>query len=262
MSASKTLSVTLAVITAAMCGFANTSFGAGSSSTAIIIPARYRTVALAQDLGKLRNITVVSFQEKMSAGKLLMHEWKNRAWARISADELAGMSSISEVIVVGDDSTIPPAIWDATKNMGELWRVQTLNAGELVDRLSKILKLKPRELEWLAPRHGLTLVDKNAERRRYGKYGKTGKATPTPPAESAMEEADSTVMPPAQEVPESVESPTEPVAETAPVMTPAPEPEPAMPDEPVIPEEPRLEPVQDQEKMAVEKGMIEKGMTP
>lgn len=167
------------------------------TKTVVVIPARYRIVGLLQDTCRLRSITLVAYQGDASSAKPALHTWQNREWTKISLDEFKKAPASGSVVLIGDDSIVPPSLLDAVRNVPAVRRVESLDAARIALALAQILKLSEKELLWLAHRNELTVKDLNAEIRRHGRYGK-----PRPPKAAPKTEKKPEAPAPVPEEPE------------------------------------------------------------
>jgi hypothetical protein len=159
---------------------------AASDKPVVVIPLRYRVVQLAQDLARLRALHLVGYTTPDRAGKVSYYSWDaaKESWTEIALDDYRLGSVFGDaprrLVLVGSDADLPAGLAQAAPWAQDVKRVTSLNIGDMVNGFNASLDFAAREWRWLAERYGLTLEDKNAERRRYGKYGPPGQK-PTPP---------------------------------------------------------------------------------
>ena len=168
----------------------DTAAAASKSKTTslILIPARRRVVKLFQDVCRRRRVTLISYQSQADGQDPILYEWNGHAWATTSLMDLADNLSSTQTILVGNQATLPTALLDATRNIEGRQILESLDIVSLITSLDAAMDFNSRELKWLAKRHGMTITDLNAERRKYGRYGKPGeKQSVMPPVETTAE---------------------------------------------------------------------------
>lgn len=224
---------------------ADAVLAAARAPTLIVIPARYRIVSLAFDVVGLTQSALVSYQVVTNRPDSVLHIWKDGRWVELPASQyragrFLGVAPKS-VVFVAEKQDMPASLIEPLTRWSNVRRVNSLEVASIVTEMNEAFSFKQEDLKWLAERHGLTLVDENAERRRYGRYGRYGeREAPRPP--------------------ERVEKP-EPASKREPVKTPEPvitlppptppevkpeagviKPEPPPPPVPVIPPLPAVPP--------------------
>jgi len=210
-----------------------------AEQTLLVVPARYTVLQFSFDMARMRPVYLVAYDTEGKAGDLVLYVWDSQAgeWLRTSLDEYRSgaifMSKPKRVIVVGPDRDLPTGLTDASAWGGEVDRIPSMKIVDMVNGMNAAFNFSNHEWRRLAKRYKLTLNDRNAERRRYGRYGPPGgkKTEPQMPGS----EPDDVVMPMSLDVPEVV---------------------------PVMPEEPELGEVKPvvEEKGAPEPVLEEKGV--
>ncbi len=178
--------------------------------TLLVVPSHYTTVQIAFDVAKLRkNIMMVSFSEVGVKTGQALYIWDAAAsaWVKTTFADYGSGSIFAvkpgKVILIGTERDIPPVLGEVSAWCSNVKRVPTLGIMEVFNGLHEYFDFSTAEWRWIAKTYELKLEDKNAERRRYGKYGKPGERVKAPmPVSSA---------------PESAEAPKQ--APTAPVTT-------------------------------------------
>lgn len=161
----------------------------------LVIPARYTVVQFAFDMARVRDVSLVAYDQLPKTTEPVLHVWdpQSRAWERISLSAYSSGSmfadSIDRAILVGNDATLPASLAESTAWADKVDRIQSLQIADLANGMAPILKFSPAEWQWLSRRYELKLEDQNWERRRYGKYGKPGKERSMPPAARQKEAA-------------------------------------------------------------------------
>lgn len=204
--------------------------GLDSSSTVIVMPARTRVVQLAFQIARLKDVGLVAYNNSPTLAAPLIHAWNGREWIQIGMDEYVSGSflpaTVKHVFVLGDSVSLPAAMAVDPKWAAQVHKTADLGTASLLNQLGTVLKFSGMEWRWLAEQNGLMLTDRNAERRRYGRWGKTGVDESLKPSAAPMPES----MPPEPPV-SDIKEPTLPLT-----------PPPAKVDEPKVPEAPLTEP--------------------
>jgi hypothetical protein len=188
----------------------------------LVIPERYRAVQFAQDIIRLRPVQVVMYTSHLKSGKLLLYAWDSTSqlWRTIQREdyELGGLFGAGKktLVLIGADADLPATLPAAPAWAQKVERIQSFNAADLANGLDPVLHFTSLEWRWLAKRYGLTIVDQNAERRRYGKYGPPGSAKKPADMTDLPDVVSPAILPPPQDG-----STNAPAAEPAVVITPA-----------------------------------------
>ncbi|MDD4869574.1 MAG: hypothetical protein PHR77_03365 [Kiritimatiellae bacterium] len=178
-----------------------------SEPTLLVVPSHYTTVQLAFDIAKLRrNILIVSFSEAGVKTGQALYIWDSNtaAWVKITFADYNSGSIFSvkpeRIIIIGSEKDVPPVLGEVSSWCSNVKRIPTLAILDTVNSLDKEFSFTSPEWKWLAKEYDLKLEDRNAERRRYGRYGKPGERTKAPmpvtptPAEPKMEKPATPVM--------------------------------------------------------------------
>jgi len=208
--------------------------------TVIVMPARTRVVQLAFQVARVKDVALVAYNNSPTLAAPLVHVWNGREWLPIGIEEYVSgtflPSAVEHVFVLGDSTSLPAAMTEAPSWAKHVHKTADLNVANLLNEFGPVLKFNSAEWRWLAEQNGLQITDRNAERRRYGRWGKSDVETPTlKPAQSPVVE-----LPPEAPVPAAtkeqttplttpevkVETPKEP---TAAKVSEAPKPAPAAP---------------------------------
>jgi hypothetical protein len=218
--------VAVLALSAALLGLTSRSVRADRSL--LVIPARYAVVQFSADVLRLRPADMIVYDTRGEKGDLILHAWNSRQhdWAKIGLDELRLGAIFDEtptrVFIVGSDRDIPPAVAAAVAQLGaKQIRVNSLRVVDMVNTVNGVLNFTSGEWRWLARRHGLQIVDLNADRRHYGRYGAPGGR---PRASQSEVPAEAT---PAVPLPAAAEAPA-----PAPAAKPTPAPAAENPDQP------------------------------
>ena len=160
-----------------------------SSSTVLVVPARYKVVQVAFDVVTLRGVNLISYQKVQSSNDLLLHAWNPsvNAWQEITPDDLhsGGIFNSIAAAVIGPDGGDFINYVDGRTWGGAVKLLPTYDVATILTGLDSCYHFKPYEWEWLAGRYGLSVKDTNYEQRRYGKYGPPGSETSKPSVESS-----------------------------------------------------------------------------
>jgi hypothetical protein len=155
---------------------AGPSFADKAGSTVLLIPARSMVIQIAFDLASIRNVSVVTYQRSDASGLTYLHRWNDGSWvptdaATFQALGYAGVSPRRLVVIRSEQDTPPSEVIDGADWATQTTRLDTLDSSSIVNTLGTVLGFRAGEWEWMADRHGLTLIDRNAQRRRFGRYG-------------------------------------------------------------------------------------------
>ena len=190
---------------------------ASSSGTVIVMPARVRVVQLAFQVASVKDVGLVAYNNSPALAEPLIHYWNGHEWKQITREEyLAGSflpASVANVFILGDSTSLPVFMtWNPT------WAKHThktadLNVASLLNEFGPVLKFSRSDWQWLADQNELTLDDRNAERRRFGRWAQPNAEAPVPPPSAT--ELKGMTLPPATPAPK-VEAPTESVAPAVP----------------------------------------------
>ena len=143
-------------------------------STLMIVPARYRVLQLAFDMNWMKSVSIMSFRGDAKTAKPYLHLWTGSDWRHVGMEEFSSglfMSpSPATVILVGDSKTVPASLVEAIAWDCKTARLETLDVGELVNRLNSLLHFNDEELALLARRYNLNLDDIYAKERAVNPY--------------------------------------------------------------------------------------------
>jgi len=167
----------------------------GDGQTLVVIPARYTVVQFAFDVAGLRPVYLVAYDTEGEAGTLVLYVWDSRArkWLRTSLDEYRSGAIFREqptrVILIGRDQELPAGLAEASARSAAVVRIPSMKVVDMVNGLNRVFSFRANEWRYLAKRYQLDLEDRNAERRRYGRYGPPGgrKTEPEMPASEPEE---------------------------------------------------------------------------
>lgn len=157
----------VSMLVACICGGA--ALAENEPATIIVTPARARVVQLVQDMFRLRQLHVVSYRGEADTAEPVLHKWDGRTWKRIAVEEC--LATLPErVVLIGDRKTLPAVLIDAAARRENVRNIQTLDVTTLIGEFSKMFALSPSEITPLASRNGVTVVDRNEDLIRYGRY--------------------------------------------------------------------------------------------
>ena len=176
---------------------------AATPATVLVVPARLRVVELAFQVAQLKDIGIVSYNSAPNLTQPLIHVWTGSQWEPITVEDYIGGTFMTgkpdRLILLGDSTTLPERMTADPAWCSKTYKIATLDTASLVNQFGRILQFTPGQWEWLADRNGLSLTDRNSERRRYGRWGAPGKEKDALPFKI-----------------ESVEMPPEPAVKTEP----------------------------------------------
>lgn len=166
--------------------WAGTVHAANKDKTVMVIPSRYTVIQLAYDISKLRTSTIIAYEPVENTKIPATHIWDKMAndWMKMSIAEFGSgdfPGADAEVMVImGIDGEVPDVLVQAASWCPTIREVEEISIVDMVNTLNKNMDFSPREWKWIADKYRLKLKDKNAKRRRYGKYGPPGQETPEP----------------------------------------------------------------------------------
>lgn len=169
-------------------------WGAPSSVTLLVIPARPRTVQLAFDMIRLRSVAVVAYHGEANTAEPVLHVWSGSDWKHVSLPDFTDKSftpaGVPKTIVIGDDQTVPATLLRSLPWCSDIERLKTLNVADLINSLDRTLMFREHEWKWLAGRYGLSLTDVNAARRARNPYDTPRSKLPLDKREFKQEKGD------------------------------------------------------------------------
>lgn len=158
-------------------GVARASDVAAGDKTLMLVPVQETAVSLALDMVKMRQAQVVTYQKIPGTQTVALHAWNSgvRDWVRCSITDLTDgtlfTQSPARTIVWGTEPMIPADLKRAIPSLPSVTRIEAINVVEVVNTLNTYHQFRSSEWEWLSRRYDFTLNDKNAEKRRWGRYG-------------------------------------------------------------------------------------------
>ncbi len=184
--------------------------GTATPDSIIVMPARKRVVQLAFQMAQCKKIGLVTYNTSPTLNEPLIHVWNGQEWLQITLQDYTQGSFMSgdpkHVFLLGDSTTIPLRMMDDVSWYKDLHRLTTLDTTALINEIGTALNFSSHQWKFLANANGLKIEDRNAERRRFGRWGSPGKEVDLKPVKLETIE-----MPPAPII--------EPVAEkSAPVV--------------------------------------------
>jgi hypothetical protein len=177
------------------------------SGTALLIPNRYTIVELAFNIREFRPVELLIFDSART--NLYVWNTQERKWLKTTAEDINLIPEVelNKIIVIGPERDIPNTCVNSLKKPGvQVERIDSYDFKTLFNELNRHFKFSLSEWEFFAKTYELTLEDRNAERRRWGKYGKPGSPKP-------LKQLHPVVMPEQSEQPKT--SPTSPAVSPA-----------------------------------------------
>ena len=140
----------------------------------MVVPALPRMVQLAFDLADLRPTVVLSYRMEARGADPLLFVWTAGGWQYVSPDDFREHRFVTEcprqVIMIGDDQTMPALLEEEAAWGADVMRLKTLNIADLINGMNPVFRFTDREWKWLAGRYDLNLTDINEPRRKYNPY--------------------------------------------------------------------------------------------
>lgn len=198
--------------------------------TLIAAPARHSVLQVMFDILRHRPAVLVAFQGDARDAQPALHVWNGEEWAPISLRDLAEVRFVqtvpARVVLIGDETVLPPAIAESTAWCPRTAAVTSLDTASLVNELGHLFQFSRAEWAWFAARYKLTLKDRSAEA---GPSWYDRRENAPPPPRLPLFRRHRAVGPSRPAQPESVGAPAspEPAATPAPMPTEPPAPEPA-----------------------------------
>jgi len=189
------LSLVLAVAAVAFAGSARAARREPVRPNVLIIPARYVVVQVAFDVAAFQPLVLVSYQAERDMNNPLLHVWHEGKWAYINASDYAQGAFIrpspGRTVIVGTDMDVPPLVLQAESWSESVERVKTIDTAELINGLGRVLRLRSRQIKWLAKRYKLTVIQGHLRGERAGRYV----MQPTAPTTIVLETGESIPAP-------------------------------------------------------------------
>lgn len=146
--------------------------------TLIVAPARYSVIQMAFDLIKKRPAVLVSYRGEASTQEPLLYAWNGTEWVYVSMQDYREVrflqDSPRQVVLLGDENTLPTALKDATGWSKNVQSVKALDNAALVNEFGRLFKWTQAEWQWFASRYNLKLQDEAEPYRRSSWYDQTG----------------------------------------------------------------------------------------
>lgn len=204
--------------------------------TLIVAPARFSVIQMSFDLIKKRPAVLVSYRGEASTPEPLIYAWNGTEWVYVSLQDFRDVrflqDSPKQVVLLGDENTIPKVLKEAAGWAKDPKTVKELDNASLVNEFGRLFNWSSDEWSWFASRYNLKLQDEAEPYRHSSWYDQPGplkrddsKNVGAPPAFEPSVPADAThpaEMPPVkvQETPAKTAPATLPAAATI-TITPA-----------------------------------------
>lgn len=200
------------LLMAALCVIAvtpETTFAAKAAHSVIVVPARHAYLQVAVDVSRFHETTVIGYR-KGQGGSVRLFIWNpaSKGWARLSMNQYQSGTVFgprpSRLILVNTEEQVPAVLHTPGGAIQQTQRLTVDNIGDLVNQLAPIYRFSESEWRKIAEWNHLTLTDRNAERRRWGRWGKPGTASAEPTTTRDMipaQKMDAEAMPAAESEP-------------------------------------------------------------
>jgi len=140
----------------------------------LLAPARYTPLQVAQDVLRVRDVTLISYQGETDAERPILHVWQRDTWQPLPFDRFqqAALPGGGEIrcLLVGGETDVPLALADAAARIGRVERIAGLSPDAIVNGVGRALRFRAAEWRWFARRYNMQLNDANAERRQHSWY--------------------------------------------------------------------------------------------
>lgn len=197
----------------------------------LAIPARHDLVNLGFDFVSMfpRSMNLVCYSGSGESLSLERFDAVAGRWLRLEPASWATASG-DALVLVGEGAAVPQlrssAVWAKQASV-----VGGARLHEVANAVNGFLRMSPAQWRRLADTHGFTLLDRNADARRYGRYGPPGgRRTPASQPMPAGADID-IVVPAAPAAPAAPATNAAPTAPAAPAATAVP----AAPAAPTLP---------------------------
>jgi hypothetical protein len=146
--------------------------------TLIVAPARFSVVQMAFDLIKKRPAVLVSYRGEASTAEPLLYAWNGTEWVFVSMQDYRDVrflqDSPKQVVLLGDENTLPASLKDATSWSKNVQTFKALDNAALVNEFGRLFKWTSDEWSWFASRYNLKLQDEAEPYRRSSWYDQPG----------------------------------------------------------------------------------------
>ena len=179
--------------------------------TLIVAPARFSVIQVAFDLIKKRPAVLVSYRGEASTAEPQIFAWNGAEWVSVSLQDYRDVrflqDSPKEVVLLGDENTLPKSLRDATGWAKNVQTIKAMDNASLVNEFGRLFKWTRAEWSWFSSRYNLKLQDESEPYRHSSWYDQPGplnrdatKVLSAPPAfePSAPAKVPDADMPPVQ----------------------------------------------------------------
>lgn len=146
--------------------------------TLIVAPARFSVIQMAFDLIAKRPAVLVSYRGEANTAEPLIYAWNGKEWVYVSLQDYREMRFLEDspknVVLLGDEATLPTVLKDATVWTKNKKTVAALDNASLVNEFGRVFKWEKSELDWFAARYNLRLQDESEPYRRSSWYDQKG----------------------------------------------------------------------------------------
>ena len=185
--------------------------------TLIVAPARFNVIQVAFDLIAKRPAVLMSYRGEATTAEPLIYAWNGKQWVYVSMQDYREMRFLEDspknVVLLGDEATLPAALQEATTWTKNKKTVAALDNAALVNEFGRLFKWDNKEWDWFASRYNLRVQDESEPYRHSSWYDQKG-----PFRKSTYKQ----VAPPSFTPSATPTAPVTNVAPAAPDMPPAP----------------------------------------
>jgi hypothetical protein len=148
----------------------------------LMVPERFRLIQFGADISALCEVPLITYDSGALSedGGLRLFSWSpsQKIWRPL--DEASFSANVGEgrlgtVLLVGLDADIPKVLTSALTGT-PVARIETLELAQVANALNTHLKFTSKQWKGLAAKHGLQLEDRNATKRKQGRYGRSNDA--------------------------------------------------------------------------------------
>ena len=133
--------------------------------TLLVAPARHSVLQVAFDVARTRPTVLVSYQGDASEPEPALHAWNGEEWIGISRRDLAEVRFMQvipiRVVLLGDETVLPPAVAEATAWCARIVTIPELDTPSLINAFGTLFAFSRDEWQWFASRYKLDVADRN-----------------------------------------------------------------------------------------------------
>ncbi|NIP92271.1 MAG: hypothetical protein GWO24_01870, partial [Akkermansiaceae bacterium] len=114
--------------------------------TMLVVPARYSVLQVAFDILSKRDAVLVAYQGDPTSAEPLLHAWDGREWVYVTMEKYRDLGFLdltpSQVVLVGDESLLPPSLIDASGWSPQVMNVPFIDTAALVNSFGQLFSFR------------------------------------------------------------------------------------------------------------------------